>query len=87
MLRLSMGQRRKLGLARLIASRANVLLLDEPTNHLNPLSLEALEDALMRFDGAILAVSHDRRFVRKVATRIWRIENGQLIDDLDAPDR
>lgn len=77
---LSVGQRRKLGLARIIAAKANLLLLDEPTNHLDPLSLEALEDALINFDGTILAVSHDRRFVEKVATRIWRIENHQLIE-------
>jgi ATPase subunit of ABC transporter with duplicated ATPase domains len=46
------------------------------------LSLEALEAALMDFQGAILAVSHDRRFVEKVATRIWRIEHGHLIEEL-----
>lgn len=79
---LSVGQRRKLGLARIIASRANMLLLDEPTNHLDPLSLEALEDALIQFKGSILAVSHDRRFVKKVATRIWRIENQRLVEEL-----
>jgi macrolide transport system ATP-binding/permease protein len=79
---LSVGQRRKLGLACLVASRANVLLLDEPTNHLDPLSLEALEDALLHFPGTILAVSHDRRFVEKVASRIWRIEHGQLIEEI-----
>lgn len=79
---LSVGQRRKLGLARIIAAKANLLLLDEPTNHLDPLSLEALEDALINFDGTILAVSHDRRFVEKVATRIWRIENGTFVEDL-----
>lgn len=78
---LSAGQRRKLGLARLIASRANLLLLDEPTNHLDPLSLEALEEALLQFEGTMLAVSHDRRFVDKVATRIWRIEGGVLHDE------
>lgn len=81
---LSMGQRRKLNLACLMASRANVLLLDEPANHLDPMSLEALEDALTTFNGAILAVSHDRRFMKKVASRIWRMEDGQIIDDLDA---
>lgn len=78
---LSVGQRRKLGLARIIASRANILLMDEPTNHLDPLSLEALEAALINFEGTILAVSHDRRFVEKVATRIWKIENHQLIQE------
>jgi ATPase subunit of ABC transporter with duplicated ATPase domains len=75
---LSVGQRRKLGLARLIASRANVLLLDEPTNHLDLISLEALEDALMGFEGAILAATHDRRFIEKVATHIWYLEDGGL---------
>lgn len=79
---LSVGQRRKLGLARIIASQANLLLLDEPTNHLDPLSLEALEDALMQFDGTILAVSHDRRFVEKVATRIWRIEHQKFVEEI-----
>lgn len=76
---LSIGQRRKLGLARLIASRANVLLLDEPTNHLDLLSLEALEDALRDFPGAILSASHDRWFIEHVATQIWRIVDGRLI--------
>jgi len=75
---LSVGQRRKLGLARLIASQANVLLLDEPTNHLDLLSLEALEDAFMQFEGAILAVSHDRRFIERVATQVWRLQDGEL---------
>ena len=78
---LSVGQRRKLGLARIIAAKANLLLLDEPTNHLDPLSLDALEEALIHFEGTLLAVSHDRRFVDKVATRIWRIENEQLIEE------
>jgi ATP-binding cassette subfamily F protein 3 len=75
---LSVGQRRKLGLACIIASKANLLLLDEPTNHLDLLSLEALEEALIGFGGTILAVSHDRRFVEKVATEVWRIENKSL---------
>jgi ATPase subunit of ABC transporter with duplicated ATPase domains len=75
---LSVGQRRKLALARIIASRANVLLLDEPTNHLDLLSLEALEAALRDFSGAMLAVSHDRWFIERVATHIWRLEDGKL---------
>jgi macrolide transport system ATP-binding/permease protein len=60
---LSAGQRRKLQLARLMAERANVLLLDEPTNHLSPDVLEELEAALRDFPGAVIAVSHDRRFL------------------------
>ncbi len=76
---LSLGQRRKLGLACLIHSRANLLLLDEPTNHLDLLSLEALERALLAFPGAILAATHDRAFIDKVATTIWRLRDGHLI--------
>ena len=76
---LSLGQRRKLGLACLIHSRANLLLLDEPTNHLDLLSLEALERALLAFPGAILAATHDRAFIEKVATTIWHLRAGQLI--------
>jgi ATPase subunit of ABC transporter with duplicated ATPase domains len=75
---LSVGQRRKLGLACIIANKANLLLLDEPTNHLDLLSLEALEEALIAFEGTILAVSHDRRFVEKVATQVWEIRNNSL---------
>ncbi|MCA9914410.1 MAG: ABC-F family ATP-binding cassette domain-containing protein, partial [Anaerolineae bacterium] len=77
---LSVGQRRKLGLARIIAAKANLLLLDEPTNHLDPLSLEALEESLLEFQGTILAVSHDRRFVERVATRIWHLEDGKIVE-------
>ncbi len=78
---LSLGQRRKLGLARLIQSRANLLLLDEPTNHLDLLSLEALERALLAFPGAILAATHDRWFIDKIATSIWTLRDGRLIVD------
>lgn len=76
---LSLGQQRKLGLACLIHSRANVLLLDEPTNHLDLMSLEAFEAALATFEGAILAATHDRWFIDNVATQIWRLEQDQLI--------
>jgi len=75
---LSIGQRRKLAIAQLIASQANVLLLDEPTNHLDFASMEALENALLNFDGAVLAVSHDRRFIEQVATHIWQLVDGEL---------
>ena len=76
---LSLGQRRKLGLACLIHQRANVLLLDEPTNHLDLLSLEALEEALIAFPGSILAATHDRYFIEKVATETWHLGEGRLI--------
>lgn len=75
---LSLGQRRKLGLARLIHRRANLLLLDEPTNHLDLMSLEALERALLAFPGAILAATHDRWFIEKVATAVWTLDESGL---------
>ena len=78
---LSLGQRRKLGIACLIHSRANLLLLDEPTNHLDLMSLEALERALLAFPGAILAATHDRWFIDKVATAVWCLADGKLLTD------
>ncbi len=75
---LSIGQRRKLQLARLIAQRANVLLLDEPTNHVSFDILEELEKALLDFPGPIMAVSHDRRFIQRFARPIWELKDGEL---------
>lgn len=66
---LSTGQRKRFLLLSLILEKPNVLLLDEPTNHLDFLTLEALESALLHFDGAVLAVSHDRTFIEKIRTR------------------
>jgi ATP-binding cassette subfamily F protein 3 len=67
---LSGGEKGRLALAKLIYSRVNVLVLDEPTNHLDIASREALEDALNDFDGAIIAVSHDRYFLDRIASQI-----------------
>jgi ATP-binding cassette subfamily F protein 3 len=77
---LSGGEKKKLALARLLAEPANFLILDEPTNHLDVNSLEALQEALVEYDGTFLFVSHDRHFLDQVATRILAIEDGQLID-------
>ena len=67
---LSGGERTRLTLTKLMLSKMNLLILDEPTNHLDIPSREALENALSQFDGTILAVSHDRYFTSKLATRI-----------------
>ena len=73
---LSGGERARLTLAKLILSKMNLLVLDEPTNHLDIDSREALETALEGFDGTIFAVSHDRYFIEKLATRIVEITPG-----------
>jgi ATP-binding cassette subfamily F protein 3 len=75
---LSGGERRRLSLAILVASDANVLILDEPTNHLDLDAREALEDALGAFEGALLLVSHDRALLDAVGTRTFAFENGGL---------
>ena len=75
---LSGGERRRLSLAILVASGANVLILDEPTNHLDIESREALEDALLAFEGALLLVSHDRALLEAVGTRTVAVLDGTL---------
>jgi ATP-binding cassette, subfamily F, member 3 len=75
---LSGGERRRLSLAILVSSGANVLILDEPTNHLDIESREALEDALLAFEGAVVLVSHDRALLDAVGRRTIAIEGGRL---------
>jgi macrolide transport system ATP-binding/permease protein len=83
---LSLGQRQKLQLARLLAMRANLLLLDEPTNHLDFGTLEAFEAALETFPGPVVAVSHDRRFAARFGRTRWRVGDGRVVVDAAAPD-
>ncbi|MGH2840478.1 MAG: ABC-F family ATP-binding cassette domain-containing protein, partial [Solirubrobacteraceae bacterium] len=75
---LSGGERRRLSLAILVASGANVLILDEPTNHLDIESREALEDALLAFEGTLLLVSHDRALLEAVGSRTVAVQDGTL---------
>jgi ATP-binding cassette, subfamily F, member 3 len=75
---LSGGERRRLALAAVVASGANLLVLDEPTNHLDLESREALEDALRAFPGTVLLVSHDRALLDAVAERTLAIEQGTI---------
>ena len=75
---ISGGEQRRLSLAILVASGANVLILDEPTNHLDVESREALEDALLAFEGAVILVSHDRALLEAVGTRTIACEEGRL---------
>ena len=71
---LSGGERARLTLAKLILKKVNLLIMDEPTNHLDIGSAEALENALLAFDGTIVAVSHDRYFINQIATRIVELD-------------
>ena len=75
---LSGGLKRRVLLAQALASEPDLLLLDEPTNHLDVESIEWMENFLLRFPGAILFVTHDRAFLRKLATRIVELDRGQL---------
>jgi ATP-binding cassette subfamily F protein 3 len=74
---LSGGERNRLLIARLLASRPNMLLLDEPTNHLDLWCRQALENALASYPGTVLFASHDRYLLQNVATRILQIKGGQ----------
>ena len=80
---LSGGERARVTLAKLILNKVNLLVLDEPTNHLDVASCEALEDALDAFDGTIVAVSHDRYFINRLATRIIELTPGSERPMLD----
>lgn len=77
---LSGGEKARLGLLKILLSQPNLLLLDEPTNHLDIAGREALETALAHFDGAILAISHDRYFINALAKKIIVLQDGRLTE-------
>ena len=75
---LSGGEKARVALAKTIISKANFLLLDEPTNHLDMHSVDLLIDALNKYEGSFILVSHDRYFISKTANKIWSIEDGKI---------
>lgn len=77
---LSGGERGRVSLAKLMLSEANFLILDEPTNHLDIVSKEILEQALNRYTGTVLYVSHDRYFINQTATRILDLTNQAMVN-------
>ncbi len=83
---LSGGERNRLSLAEIVVSGANLLLLDEPTNNLDIPAREALEEALLDYRGTMFFISHDRYFLRKLATRIVELEDRKLANFLGGYD-
>ena len=77
---LSGGEKARVALAKTMVSKANFLILDEPTNHLDLLSIDLLIEALNRYQGSLIMVSHDRHFISKAANRIWEIDNYEIKD-------
>jgi len=75
---LSGGERARVALAKLCVAPGNLLLMDEPTNHLDLASSESLANSLNTYDGTLVFVSHNRSLIRKLATRIWNVEDGKV---------
>ena len=77
---LSGGEKARVALTKTIISKANFLMLDEPTNHLDMVTVELLADALTKYDGSIILVSHDRYFISKTANKIWEIVDEKIVE-------
>ncbi len=75
---LSGGEKARVALAKVIVSKANFLMLDEPTNHLDMHSVELLVEALNKYEGSLILVSHDRYFISKAANKIWEIIDHEI---------
>ena len=75
---LSGGERARVALAKLLINPGNLLMMDEPTNHLDLASSEALAESLESYDGTLIFVSHNRAFVRRLATKIWNVADGSV---------
>lgn len=77
---LSGGEKARVCLAKMLIKPGNFILMDEPTNHLDLMSSEILIDALSEFNGTLLFVSHNQSFINRLATKVWDINDGRIID-------
>ena len=77
---LSGGERARVALAKTITSKANFLMLDEPTNHLDIHSVDLLVEALNKYEGSLILVSHDRYFISRLANKIWEIDDHKIVE-------
>lgn len=77
---ISGGEQGRMLFGKIMMHKPNILLMDEPTNHMDMESIESLNLALEQYEGTLFFVSHDRQFVSSLATRIWEIKDGQIID-------
>jgi ATP-binding cassette subfamily F protein 3 len=77
---LSGGEKARVALAKTIISKSNFLMLDEPTNHLDMHSVDLLAEALDKYEGSLILVSHDRYFISKTANKIWEIVDGKIVE-------
>ena len=75
---LSGGEKSRLNLVKFLVDPPNLLLMDEPTTHLDITSSEALIVALANYGGSLVFISHDVHFIRRLATNVWHINNGDL---------
>ena len=77
---LSGGEKARVSLAKILIKPGNLLIMDEPTNHLDLISSEILIDALEKYNGTLLFVSHNQSFINRLATKIWDIRDGNIIE-------
>lgn len=83
---LSGGERTRLAMVKLLLEPVNVLILDEPTNHLDLKSKDVLKEALKKFDGTLILVSHDRAFLEGLANKVFEFKDQRVIEHFETID-